>query len=179
MDLPGLRSTNSTLSLSYESPATAAKDLICPQDRYLKMRSSFWTPTSSQGSVHRRTKLRFRNTVYFFHRVYSAQISACVIVPAADARMFVAERRNSHRQCGFGNPAQPSAGRNPQTVLAPRMRRYLADRQWRSFLRIPSGAMHSRVVRLEPVGIQSGGFQFQELSFSRKRETAEPLISKE
>ena len=113
------------------------------------MRSSFWTPTSSQGLVHQRTKLRLPNTVYFFHRVYSAQISACVIVPAADARMFVAERRNSHRQCGFGNPAQLSAGRNPRTVqkqrsLAPRMRRYLADRQGRPFLRIPSGHARSR-----------------------------------
>jgi len=29
MDLPILRSTNSTVSLSYESPATAATDLIC------------------------------------------------------------------------------------------------------------------------------------------------------
>ncbi len=60
------------------------------------------------------------------------------------ARMFVAERRNSHRHGGFGNPAQLSAARNPRTVqkqrsLAPRMRRYRADRQRRSFLRIPSG----------------------------------------
>jgi len=104
------------------------------------VRSSFWTPTSSQGLVHGSRKLRLPNTVYLFHRVYSAQISACVIAPAWCKDVC----RRKAQFSPFGNPAQLSAGRNPRTVqkqrsLAPRMRRYLADRQWRSFLRIPSG----------------------------------------
>ena len=163
-DLPGLRSTNSTLSLSYESSFDCSKGPNLPPR----------LPLSDDAVLFLDTDLVSRTCAPTDEIAPSQH---CVLLPPCLFRTNLSLR---HRPCCWckdvcrskgvilivsaGLEIRPSRapGGNPRTVLAPRMRRYLADRQWRSFLRIPSGAMHSHVVRLEPVGIQSGGFQFQE-----------------